>query len=351
MMLKSLSGSGKLVAASAGVFCLLITACTNIDTPAEPDDVLLLAASLSELPADGFSTTNITAQISPQAKENYRDVTFTTTLGTFRAADPDHPDRIVVTANSAGIAVAALQSSPQTGTAVVTVEIRDEEAVKVARTVRVTFEPLESSDVIQIQAESSTAPADGASVTNIFAKVAETMPLQQREILFTTTAGSFGGVVSSTATRTAGSDAVALVGLISPREVVTALVSATVNGQQSYTNVAFERALPDQATMSVFGSLQLQATFATKVSLEVELFRDVGAVTPGTEVAFRCFDDSTGNMFGFFSGVTPSDDNGMVSAQFTPGNTNERGEATIRARVAGTEVLARVKIEIVDPPP
>ena len=350
MMLKSLPWSGKRLAASAGVCCLLITTCTNIDTPAEPDNVLLLIASLAELPADGFSTSNITAQISPQANENYRDVMFTTTLGTFRAADPDHPDRIVVTANSAGIAVAALQSSPQTGTAVVTVEIRDEEAVKVARTVRITFEPLESSDVIQIQAESSTAPADGASVTNIFAKVAESMPLQQREILFTTTAGSFGGVVPSTATRTAGSDSVALVGLISPRETVTALVSATVNGQKSYTNVAFEPARPDQATMSVFGSLQLQATFATKVSLEVELFRDVGAVTPGTEVVFRCFDDSTGNMFGFFSGVTPSDDRGFVSAQFTPGNTTERGEATLRARVAGTDVLARVKIEIVDPP-
>ena len=350
MMSNSLQRSGKLLAASAGVFCLLSTTCTKIDTPADPDDVLLLVTSLAELPADGFSTSTITAQINPQAHENYRDVIFTTTLGTFRAAPPDHPHRIVVTANSAGIAVAALQSSPQTGTAVVTVEIRDEEAVKVARIVRVTFEPLESSDVIQIQAESSTAPADGASVTNIFAKVAETMPLQQREILFTTTAGSFGGVVPSTATRTAGSDAVALVGLISPREVSTALVSATINGQKSYTNVAFERALPDKATMSVFGSLQLTATFATKVSLEVELFRDIGAVTPGTEVAFRCFDDSTGNMFGFFSGVTPSDNNGMVSAQFTPGNTNERGEATIRARVAGTDVLARVKIEIVDPP-
>jgi hypothetical protein len=329
----------------------LATTCTDIDSPAEPDDVLLLTASLTELPADGFSTSEITAQISPQANENYRDVIFTTTLGTFRAASPDHPDRIVVTANSAGVAVAALQSSPQTGTAVVTVEIRDEDAIKVARTVRVTFEPLKSSDVIQIQAESSTAPADGASVTNIFAKVAEAMPLQQREIVFTTTAGSFGGVVPSTATRTANTDSVALVGLISSRQVETALVSATVNNQVSYTNVAFEPALPDSATMSVFGSLQLKATFATKVSLEVELFRDVGEVTPGTEVVFRCFDESTGNMFGFFSGVTPSDNNGMVSAQFTPGNTTERGEATLRARVAGTNVLARVRIEIIDPDP
>jgi hypothetical protein len=312
---------------------------------------LLLTASLTELPADGFSTSNITAQISPQANENYRDVIFTTTLGTFRAASPDHPDRIVVTANSAGIAVAALQSSPQTGTAVVTVEIRDEDTVKIARTVQVSFEPLESSDVIQIQAESSTAPADGASVTNILAKVSDQMPLQQRQITFTTTAGSFGGPIPSTATRTANTDSLALAGLISSRQEETALVSATVNNQTSYTQVTFQRALPDSATMSVFGSLQLKATFATKINLEVELFRDVGEVTPGTEVVFRCFDESTGNMFGFFSGVTPSDDRGFVSAQFTPGNTTERGEATIRARVAGTDVLARVRIEIIDPDP
>ena len=75
----------------------------------------------------------------------------------------------------------------------------------------------------------------------------------------------------------------------------------------------------------------------------------MGEVTAGTEVRFRAFDDSTGNMFGFFSGVTPSDDSGMVVAQFTPGNTIERGEATIRARVTGTGVSTQFKIEIIDP--
>jgi hypothetical protein len=324
-------------------------ACTSINTAADPDAVLTLTASTTAVPADGFSTITITAQISTQADERYRDVIFSTTLGTFPTADSDFPRRIVASADSDGRAAVSLQSSPQTGTAVVTAEIRDGDAVKVARTIEVTFEPLKSSDVIEIQAASPTAPADGASVTAILAKVADAMPLSQRNVLFTTTSGSFGAPLPQQATVSAGSNSVAVIGLISPREPSVALVTATVNGRQSQTTVQFEHALPDSSTMSVFGSLQLKATFATKINLNVELFRTVGEVTAGTVVRFRTFDDSTGNMFGFFSGVTPSDDNGMVVAQFTPGNTTERGEATIRARVEGTGVLAQVKIEIIDP--
>jgi len=80
-----------------------------------------------------------------------------------------------------------------------------------------------------------------------------------------------------------------------------------------------------------------------------ERFRDTGTVSRGTEVSFSATDDSTGRLFGFFSGVTPSDALGKVSADFTPGNTDERGEATLTARVRGANVRSSVKIEIVDP--
>ena len=107
--------------------------------------------------------------------------------------------------------------------------------------------------------------------------------------------------------------------------------------------------MPDGIAVSVFGSLQMKATFATKSTVEAELFRIDGKVTPGTEVIFRAFDDSTGNQFGSFSGSTPSDDQGMVRVDFTPGNTVERGEAIIRVRVPGSSIVGRVHIEIVDP--
>ena len=64
---------------------------------------------------------------------------------------------------------------------------------------------------------------------------------------------------------------------------------------------------------------------------------------------FEVQDATTGRAFGFFSGVAPSDASGLVTAEFTPGNTTERGEATIRARIPGTNVQSTVRMEIVDP--
>ena len=335
--------------AAVGFSSLMYEACSDISTTADPDEVLFLSANPTSISADGFSGTTVVAQIDQSANPRYRDVIFTTTLGTFPAS-PEDPSRIVVTADADGIATTVLQSVPRVGTADVTAEIRDGDAVLIARTIGIRFEPFSTSEVIQLQASSPTAPADGATVTEIVAAVSRAMPLQQREILFTTTNGTFGsGLAPQTATRYAGTNAVAGIGLISPRTPGFALVTATVNGIQSNVVVQFDHAYADSATLSVFGSLQLKATFATKIALSMQLFRDVGEVTEGTEVIFRAFDDSTGNMFGFFNGVTPSDSKGVVTAEFTPGNTLERGETTIRGRVAGTEVSARVKIEIIDP--
>ena len=47
--------------------------------------------------------------------------------------------------------------------------------------------------------------------------------------------------------------------------------------------------------------------------------------------------------------MSPSDASGVINAEFTPGNTLERGEATIRAKVRGSNVAAQVTIEVVDP--
>lgn len=61
-------------------------------------------------------------------------------------------------------------------------------------------------------------------------------------------------------------------------------------------------------------------------------------------------DNTTGNPVGLFSGVVPSDLLGSATAEWTPGNTPDRGTATITARVPGTNVFASVVVEIIDPP-
>lgn len=330
-------------------FVLAFAACTDLNEVAAPDDVLLLGASPTSIPANGYSVSIITAQISTQANETLRDVIFTTTLGRFPGADPATPQVAVATVGSDGKATMALQSTAQTGTAVVTAEIRDGEAVKIAQSIEIQFASISTSDVIVVLPSTAQAPADGATVTLITARVATGVLVLQRSVQFTTSAGSFGISSPAATSRTANADGTASADLVSPRTASVALVTATVNNIQAATTVTFEPALPDRIAVTVFGNLQMKATFATKVTLEAQLERVVGTVTPGTEVIFRAFDESTGGSFGFFSGVTLSDSTGRVTAEFTPGNTTERGEATIRVRVPGTEILGRVRIEIVNP--
>jgi hypothetical protein len=333
--------------ASASLLALL--ACSDLNEIAEPDEVMVLTASPESIPANGYSVSQITARVSPQADQRLRDVIFSTTLGRFPAADPATPQVLVATAGVEGSATVALQSSPQVGRAVVSAEIRDGQAVKIARSLEVQFAGVSPTDVISLSTASQTAPADGATPTEIFARISEAVPLLQRSILFTTTAGNFGAPNQQQVSRTASSNNVASAELVSPRTPGVALVTATLNNIQATTAVSFEPALPDQISVSVFGSLQVKATFQSKITVEAKLERFVGQVTPGTEAVFRCFDESTGNTFGFWSGVNLSDAQGMVTAEFTPGNTAERGEATIRVRVPGNEVSGRVRIEIVNP--
>jgi acetylornithine deacetylase/succinyl-diaminopimelate desuccinylase-like protein len=99
----------------------------------------------------------------------------------------------------------------------------------------------------------------------------------------------------------------------------------------------------------VTGTFRIAAAFSTKVLLRLELFRDTGVVTRGAEAVFTATDNSSGREFGVFNTVTPSDAAGVITAEFTPGNTLERGEATIRAKVRGSNVAAHVTLEVVDP--
>ena len=333
--------------ALATIAVSLQLACSDLNEVAQPDEVLIVQASPRSIDADGFSTTVITAQVSAQTDPSLRDVIFTTTLGTFPASTTSETS-IVAPVNADGVASASLQSTSQTGTAVVTAEIRRGDDVIVARSTNVDFTRIRSSDVIAVTAVRTVAPADGATITNIVAQLNTAVPVDQRSVLFSTTMGTFAPL-TSTVTRLAGTDNVARAGLISPRSTGTAVVTAEINDQKSRVDVLFEPALPDQIAVSVFGTLQLKATFTTKVTVNVEMERAVGQVTPGQEVVYRAFDESTGNLFGFFSGATLIDSNGNSQADFTPGNTGERGEATIRVRIPGQELSGRVRIEIVDP--
>ena len=309
--------------------------------------MLQVTISPRALPADGFTSAQVVAEIDPRSQERYRDITFSTTLGSFPAGTSSGARTIVAAADANGRAVVVLRSAAQPGTATVTAEVRDGESVKAARSVDVPFEAVTVSSVVVLELGATSAPADGATVTNAIARVAAALPSEQRTVTFSTTAGTLAVSGSTSAQVRAGTDDLASVGLVSPRTVASAVVTASVNNLTARRTVEFTHAYPDALSLAVQGSFRLTASFSTKATLRAELSRDVGSVTRGTEVRFTAVDDSTGQEFGFWSAVNASDLNGLATAEFTPGNTSERGEATIRASVPGTNRSATVKVEIV----
>lgn len=323
--------------------------CSDLDSPAEQDAVLQLTISPRALPADGFTSAQVVAEIDPRSQERYRDITFSTTLGSFPAGTSSGARTIVAAADSDGRAVVVLRSAAQPGTATVTAEVRDGDKVKVARSVDVPFEAVAVSSVVVLELAAASVPADGATVTNATARVAAALPSEQRTVTFSTTAGTLGAAGVTSVQVRAGTDDLAIVGLVSPRATASAVVTASVNNLTARRTVEFTHAYPDDISLAVGGSFRLTASFSTKSTLRAELSREVGLVTRGTEVRFTAVDDSTGQEFGFWSAESPSDVNGVASAEFTPGNTSERGEATIRARIPGTSLSASVKVEIVSP--
>ncbi len=322
-------------------------ACTDLDSPAAEDVVLQLTISPGALPADGFSSAQVVAEVDPRTEERYRDITFSTTLGSFPAGTSTGARTIVAAADASGRAVVVLRSAAQPGTATVTAEVRDGASVKFSRSVDVAFQAVAVSSVVVLELGALSAPADGETVTNAVARVAAALPAEQRIVTFATTVGTLGPSGGTSAQVRAGTDDIAAIGVVSPRTPATGTVTASVNNLTARRTLEFTHAYPDAMSLGVSGSLRLSASFGTKATLRAQLVRDVGSVTRGTEVAFTGVHDATGQEFGFWSAITSSDAAGQATAEFTPGNTPLRGESTIRARVSGSNVSAAVKVEIV----
>ncbi|HVQ30159.1 MAG TPA: hypothetical protein VMV21_11295, partial [Vicinamibacteria bacterium] len=239
----------RLVSASAVATLVLMlpAGCANLDDTADPNTVLLLTLTPAALPADGFTTATVVAELDPRTAERFRDVSFSTTLGSFVGGTSSRDTTLVVPADSSGRAVTTLRSSTTAGTAVVTAEIRDGTTVKVTRSIDVPFERVPASNVLSINLGSLEAPADGATVTNVVARIASDVVPSERTVTFTTTAGSLGASNVRSVDVRASTDDLASVGLISPREVGTAIVTATLNGVSVRAGVDFSAAMPESA--------------------------------------------------------------------------------------------------------
>jgi hypothetical protein len=310
-------------------------ACYSPNDVTAPDEILLVTASPTSIPADGFSTARIIATVDARADRDLL-INFRASGGSI-SADSMAPD-------ASGQAVALLKSAKTPQSVMVTVDVKRKEVVEASRTVAVTFAPVDASGLIRLVLSSRTLEADGRSTIELRA---ETNPaMGARSVTFKTTSGSFSaGSIDQDEEVPPDSSGVARVLLYAPREVGTALVTISAEQFSASDTVTFTRALPDAITLSA-QPLVIAANDSESTRVTAKLSRSPGRVTEGTRVEFSIVSDVTGTSFGRFQGVTRSNEGEEATADFVAGTGAPLGTATITARVPDTGATATAKITI-----
>lgn len=307
------------------VLALVLVACYGDENGiTDPPEGLAVTFSAASIPADGFSTVALTARVDPKTRAADRSITFTTTAGTFvGAAAPG--TSLVVTADVNGLAQAALRSSTTIETANVTVRA----GTSVTRALAISFTPVNPTDVIRISAPHSPVPADGASITQVSADIAPSLPAGQRSVKFTTSIGVFTNNTAEI-TVTASSTNRAVADLRASSVPGTARITASVAGVTAETSLTFVPALPEALTLNV-SALAMKPT--EEITVTSTLTRTVGAVTAGRLITYTAT-DAAGSVVGLFRNVTVSGATGTATAVFFA-NGAAPGLVTIRATTPG----------------
>jgi hypothetical protein len=328
----------------AFAFSLAAIGCYDPDRVTAPDEVLLLTATPDSIPANGFSTSRITARVTTTTARSL-SITFTSSAGTISPSTGQKPD-------AAGEASVFLISEATPKTVSVTAQVKEGDDVLASRSVTVIFQQASADSLVRLTAASSQIDADGASSVILRAEVNPASPT--RAVSFKTTAGSFElddpkAVAKDNVATSA--DGVAQAQLFAPLTAGTALVTVTTvgaNGAPGFSasqTITFNPALPDFAALTAT-PLSISRMSGAPISLVAKLSRSIGEVTRGTRVDFTAANDDSGQSFGRFENVNRSDDMETATADFVPGATAPIGLATITARVPNTNVSVQIKVDI-----
>jgi hypothetical protein len=304
--------------------------------PVEISAIIRLSVSRSTAPADGKERIQVFADVNRPAVT----VSFTTNRGKFVSTNMATGSAV---ANAEGRATIDLVST-EVGSTRLSASF---ESSTVETTVE--FQPVDDATIIQISLSDTDgqAPADGETVTQVFALVTS----DSQEVTFTTSLGKFASSGGATATVPVASGDRATADLISHNKVGTARLTATVDEQYTAeTSLEFVRALPARIVV-LLGATELKASPSEKATIQVRLLRDIGTVTDNTVVEYKALDAESGEDLHFtFRNKEPSR-LGVATAEVVAGATTFRKVARIIATVeeGGKVVSGEENIRIVNP--
>ncbi len=133
--------------------------------PLDPADIIQLSASAAEAPADGATILQITAMVAPGLAGTDRQVTLTTTRGTFPLSTPPDQQTIQATADAGNRATVDLKAGTEVDTAVIRATVAG-----VTGETRVRFVPA-LPDFIVLKPDSVTLKADNTAKVHLVAEL------------------------------------------------------------------------------------------------------------------------------------------------------------------------------------
>ncbi|MCH9662149.1 MAG: Ig-like domain-containing protein [Gammaproteobacteria bacterium] len=266
-----------------------------------------VSADPTTLPADGSSTSAVTARVTdangnPLAGEM---VIFATNLGSI--------DSATATTDGDGVATATLTAATTAGTATVNAT-----AGGAGGSTDVEFSAGAAAN-IGVTAEPATVPADGVSTSMITARVTDVNgnPVAGESVTFATT---LGDISPTSATTNANGEATAT--LTSAITVGTATVSASASGTSGVTDVAFVTGAAANVAVTA-DPAALPADGASTSIINVQVTDDNGNPIAGATVDFATTLGSIEPI------VATTDENGVATATLTAATTT--GTATVSA--------------------
>jgi hypothetical protein len=283
------------------------------------EDVFDVSISRTSIPADGFSTSVLTATLKRSGTPQQRMFKFETSAGSLIAPGLA-PGRIVtIAADATGRAVAELQSDKSIGSARVRVTAFD-----LPYEFMISFGSTDPGSIITLAASPSSAPADGVTSVIVSATISASVPSGRRTVAFRTTLG----LITPIAIEVDGSNVARA--SVTSTGTGTARIIATVDGATAETTVPFTPALPDRVFVAPDVSELMSGGSAP---VRVTLSRATGSVSPRLAVSYSAT-TSTGAAIGSFSRITPAE-NSVSTATFNVGTTAYLGPVTITAIVEG----------------
>lgn len=252
---------------------LCLAGCGGFDgrdyLPTSPSvaDALTLTVESASIPADGFSTTRITAGISPDAAATRRTIVFTTTKGVFAGSGTTTMESTV---DVTGTTTVLLRSSTSVESATISASVKTVDGV--TRQTLVNFVAVDADSVLTFAVSNSSVTADGFSRTRLTATVTGVTDPARRNVTFKTSAGTLLASQATTDNGTSvvvpvNSVGVAVVELQSPTTIGPAFLSVSVAGFTKTATVTFTAPVPGSILEVASASSSAPADGATRVQI------------------------------------------------------------------------------------